>query len=122
MRGPNLKVACGRLLRCFPVCIQSHAIDEARFFDEFKEDPLPPDKLCGRIKLGHLAAVEDHDPIGVKNSVDSMCNRDDGPILEDIAAQGRLKQGVRLDVNGSLTNIEQCVSEYAPTTISWVGQ
>lgn len=92
-----------RLLPCTGICIKDHAVDKSSFFDQFVEQPLSSNELRWSIEFGNLTTIEDHDAIGIKDSIDAMRNGDDGSLLEDITTQCRLKHGIRLDIHSSLT-------------------
>ena len=84
------------LLRC------DHAVEQTGLPDELIEQSFPSDQFGRRVKLGDTATIEDHDSVGIENGVDSMRNRDDGPVMEHVTPERRLQQSIRLDVNGSL--------------------
>jgi hypothetical protein len=46
--------------------------------------------------------VQHHNPVRVKDGINAVCDSEDSPILEDVAAKSLLKECVRLNVDCSL--------------------
>ena len=65
------------------------------------EEPFLANQFVRSVKLSDPALLKEDDPVRVEDGVDAMGDGDYGPILKDAAAEGRLQERIRLDIDGS---------------------
>ena len=81
-------------------------VQKSGFTHQLVEQAPPVDEGSRGVKFGHSALLENDNPIRIEDSVDPMSDRDDGTIIEDVAAKCCLQQGVCLDVDCSCRFVE----------------
>lgn len=86
--------------------LRPNALDDGAkqicFLYKLVEQTFPLNQLEWAIEFGNFSVVEYHDTVRIENGVDAMRNRDDGSVLEHVAAQRHLEHSVRFNVNSGL--------------------